>query len=255
MVRGCSRRCQEFGPPRKDPFAGGGGRDGPDQRPDGGANVFWQRRPRGHEGGQVGIGNAPFASLALGPGTPGGTPGISVCRNCLVRNGFTSWFRRTVDPVVAGSSPVALANANRCNLVRKRARLLCFKGLRIRKSGRLNRLIVARCCRLMRPGCSKSLHPNCRCQCLSGRRAEGGEPRSVRRRCRYGGVRFGCRYQRRQFLDCALQVVQPAVRITVSSRCCLIDRWECTRVHLDSPVVPNGSWLTLSAFGNIVCNF
>jgi len=35
--------------------------------------------------------------------------------------------------------------------VRKRARLLCFKGLRIHRSGRLNRLIVARCCRMMPP--------------------------------------------------------------------------------------------------------
>jgi hypothetical protein len=76
-----------------------------DQGPDSGADGFGERRPRGHECGQVGV-DAPFALLVTTPGT---TPGGDGRRNLLIGYGFSTRNGGTVDPVVAGSSPVALA--------------------------------------------------------------------------------------------------------------------------------------------------
>ena len=63
-----------------------------------GADRFRQRRPRGHEHGQFGVGDAPFALRAT-------TPGDLVRRKLLNRIGLGMRALRTHNPLVLGSNP------------------------------------------------------------------------------------------------------------------------------------------------------
>ena len=80
------------------------------RRQDHSFHVRGQVGPSVDEAGQVGVGDAPFALLVT-------TPGGDVRRKLLIRFGVRTRNLRTVDPVVAGSSPVVLVNILRCQTV------------------------------------------------------------------------------------------------------------------------------------------
>ena len=59
--------------------------------PNRGFDRFGKCRPRGHERGEFGVGNAPFGLFA---GTPGGTPGTFKVQNPMIFRGICSSFQR-----------------------------------------------------------------------------------------------------------------------------------------------------------------
>jgi hypothetical protein len=80
---------------------------GADQRQHCPSDRFWQRRPCADNRGKFQIGSAAFACHLTTPGT---TPDGGIRRKSLVLLRVAISNLGTVDPVVAGSSPVVLAD-------------------------------------------------------------------------------------------------------------------------------------------------
>ena len=91
--------------------AGGSPRGGDgEQRPDGRLDVLGEARPRGHDGGKVGVARRP--SHDRFPGTAGGTAGYKSRRKWLFRFGIVITVLRIFSPLVVGSITTRITPAN-----------------------------------------------------------------------------------------------------------------------------------------------